>query len=302
VIAVAAAALALLVSGGAYPSTGVTPSGERALLATTRAAGEIAFASGGTTIHGDFLGDLYVMSASGKDLRRLTRTRDVSEEDPAWSPDGARITFTRYGYVYPSDAWRGLWVMDARGRNVKRLSTDGDQPAWSPDQRKIAFVRDRSGKCALTVMDSDGTHKRTLTKYEPTATGCFSSPTWSPDSRKIAFERDYQIWVTFADGRSHPQRLTRSAHPSDVSPDWSPDGHLIALDRNGDIYVMNVDGTAARRLTRGHGPEYGPDWSPDGRRIAFVRNEDIWEIDADGSGAHRVIRTRGYDSAPAWSP
>jgi TolB protein len=266
------------------------------------AAGTLAFASGGTTIHGDFLGDLYVVSASGKDLRRLIRTPDVSEGNPAWSPDGAKIAFDRYGYVFPVSRWEGLWVMDASGGNLERLARNGDQPAWSPDGRRIAFVRGRSGKCALSVMNPNGGDTRTLTRYEPTTSGCFSSPTWSPDGRKIAFERGYQIWVTFADGRGRPQRLTRSAHPSDVSPDWSPDGHLIAFDRNGDIYVMNVDGSAARRLTQGHGPEYGPAWSPDGRRIAFVRTEDIWVMNADGHGAHRVIRTRGYDSAPVWSP
>jgi TolB protein len=287
----------------------VMPGAKQSAVARARdsgAGGRIVFASGGTTIHGDFLGDLYVVNADGKDLRRLLRTRDISEQDPATSPDGARIAFSRYGYVYPPSRWTGIWVVDADGTNAKRLSNAGDNPAWSPDGRAIAFSSWRSGKCALVVMSASGGPQRSLNKFGPTS-GCFSHPTWSPDGRKIAFERGYQIYVMPTDGSSGPRRITRTGF--ETSPAWSPDGRHIAFIRGRDIYVMSASGTRRQRLTRTRALEYNPAWSPDAQKMAFVAdtdpngfaNEDVWVMDADGRNARRLVHTRTDDSTPSWS-
>jgi len=199
--------------------------------------------------------------------------------------------------------------VDADGTNAKRLSNAGDNPAWSPDGRAIAFSSWRTGKCALVVMSASGGHKRSLNKFEPTSSGCFSHPTWSPDGRKIAFERGYQIYVMSADGSTGPLRITQTSNPSDTSPAFSPDGRQISFNRSGDIYVMSGTGTRQRRLTRTRALEYAPAWSPDGRKIAFVAdtdpngfgNEDVWVMDADGRNAHRLVHTRADDSTPSWS-
>ena len=46
--------------------------------------------------------------------------------DPSWSPDGRRIAFARFGRN------GGIYVMNADGSGVKRLTRDGRAPAWAP--------------------------------------------------------------------------------------------------------------------------------------------------------------------------
>jgi Tol biopolymer transport system component len=77
----------------------------------TRAGGDkIAFVS---VENGNY--DIYVMSADGSDVVRLTREASM-EIDPAWSPDGSQIVFSsdRGGDL-------GLYVMNADGSDVQPL-------------------------------------------------------------------------------------------------------------------------------------------------------------------------------------
>lgn len=74
-------------------------------------------------------------------LAQLTETGDQA---PAWSPDGTRIATAR-GSGAPDP---GIYVMNADGGNVTRLSTgsdgvtDGDRdPFWSPDGKWVVFSR-----------------------------------------------------------------------------------------------------------------------------------------------------------------
>ena len=86
----------------------------------------------------------------------MTRLTNHSARDfaPAWSPDGTRIAFTSY-----RDGNHEIYVMDADGRNVIRLTNNsGWSPAWSPDGARIAFVSLGEGifDFGIYVMNADG--------------------------------------------------------------------------------------------------------------------------------------------------
>src|SRR5919108_4219369 len=51
-------------------------------------------------------GDIYVIGADGLGARRLTfdGTKDLSNEDPTWSPDGTRIAWRKVR-THGSDVW-----------------------------------------------------------------------------------------------------------------------------------------------------------------------------------------------------
>jgi Tol biopolymer transport system component len=70
--------------------------------------------------------DLYTVGVDGKGLRRLTRTGHDAFE-PAWSPDGRTIAFSRGGAIV---------MIDPDGRNEEEV-TDRDNndssPAWNPE-------------------------------------------------------------------------------------------------------------------------------------------------------------------------
>src|SRR3990172_2758918 len=84
--------------------------------------------------------NIYVISADGSGLRRLTRTGEAEDHGPAWSPDGTTLAFVRRGRGGSPD----IWVMNADGCSGLRLTNapeDDTGPNWSPDGTRLAFVR-----------------------------------------------------------------------------------------------------------------------------------------------------------------
>ena len=116
---------------------------------------KIAFAAGGRQ---RVLFDIYVMDVDGGNVHPLT-DNPASDSDPAWSPDGRQIAFKS------ARAGGGIYVMNANGRNVRRLTffEEDQHPAWSPDGKKIAFISLRDPIPKVYVMDADGRNQQRLT-------------------------------------------------------------------------------------------------------------------------------------------
>ena len=80
--------------------------------------------------------DIYVMTAEGKKLERLTEEGNSSM--PAFSPDGRKIAF-----VSTRDGDKNIYLMDTSGRNVVKLTrsppgTDNVSPSWQPGALAVA--------------------------------------------------------------------------------------------------------------------------------------------------------------------
>lgn len=88
--------------------------------------------------------ELYTLGTDGSGLQRLT-TEFALDDHPTWSPDGKRIAFvsTRQPGTKPGRAWNALYVMNADGSGVQRLSpadVADYSPAWSPKGDWLAFA------------------------------------------------------------------------------------------------------------------------------------------------------------------
>lgn len=266
--------------------------------------------------------EIYAINADGSGLQQLTHSGGEGRYSrlPDWSPDGKKVVFQSYreGDIEP-----GIYVMDANGTNIQRITPDNYQdesPAWSPDGKKIAFASTREGKDRIYMIDADGLNLKRVTQHD----GDAFHPAWSPDGERLAFcsnvsnrEGTWDIYTMKADG-SDVQRLTHvtGERIANQGPAWSPDGKKIVfdskLDGNFEIYMINIDGTSLKQLTQHEKIDARPCWSPDGKKITFHSTRDvtfeenkwnefeIYVMDVDGTNIQRLTFNVKFDAHPDW--
>jgi len=192
------------------------------------------------------------------------------------SPDGMMIAFDS-----DRDGERAVYIADANGRNVRRITGNGFAavPSWSPDGRHLTYVRaepNRPRVWNLWIVDLDTGESKRLTSHR------YGQPwgaAWFPDGRRIAYSHEDRLIVRSIDGST--QRTYGSPKKGQLlrTPAVSPDGRRVMFQvyRDGAWMLDLSDGSMRRILTDPTAEEFT--WSPDGRRVAYhSRKTGAWGV------------------------
>ncbi len=232
--------------------------------------------------------DLHSLRVGGRAAVSLTPDSPNDDVQPAFSPDGERIAFrsTRDG--------GGIFLMNATGESVRRLTDYGFNPSWSPDGREIVvapssfvYPTERlSVTPGLVAVDVATARKRTIS-----ARANAMQPSWSPHRTRIAYwglrgntgQRD--LWTIAADGSDADRGGTTVTDDTaiDWSPSWSPDGRYLyfSSNRGGTMNLWRVPiDEGSGRLLGDPDPVTTPStwsggiaFSRDGSRLAFASHD-----------------------------
>ena len=208
-----------------------------------------------------------------------------------------------------------VWIMDADGRNTKRLLDESGASCASPDGKYLVFQSDDGAGTGLFRLNlSDGERKRLTTGTDVWAT-------FSPDNQWIVFTRwgeKVNLWKVSIDGGEAIKMTDNTGFA--LAPTVSPDGKLIAFywgkrerKQMPEIALLPFGGgeiTRTFKIPIQYGQGAGKNtlqWTPDGRAVSYSDFRDgvtnIWRQPIDGSPPVQITNfTSGQIFNFAYSP
>ncbi len=257
-------------------------------------------------------GDIMAINADGTGLRRLTHGID-----PALSPDGRQVAFTR---------WQGeegsVWLTDLDGSNERQVLgfiKQAKGPAWSPDGSRIVINFQQGGSLEEKSVCQDVTEggvrpprNASRVRFRIDDNGdpvlCWRMPP-NPMWNLRVIDLPNGDFADF-DGGTYAFR-----------PTWDPArSWRIVSDGGRGLVELDLNQEQEQPLTDNTG-DSSPVFSPDGRYLAVTAGHpgggqgyDIYRLNADGSGRVRLTQTPLWETAlpeekqawnnvaPAWSP
>ena len=268
---------------------------------------------------------LFLVWVESGEKRKLTsppQGSTVGDVEPAVSPDGRAVVFTRVissSRPGASDLYLLELPVDLSTiRAPKRITfwqRWTNEPTWWPDGSSILFAFGNAGSNrSLWEMTINGPERRPgEAERLPFGGESFGPMPAISRQGRVAYAQNAtvaNIWRLDLSGRQRVDNLPMNSTRVDHVPQYSPDGKRIAFasNRSGkfEIYLCDSDGSNTVKLTSFGGPYVAnPAWSPDGRRIAFVarlgETSEIYIISADGGKPERLPGTQSRDGLTSWS-
>ncbi len=305
---------------------GWTPDGRNILFYSTRAKG--AFPTVAT---------LFLVPVDGG-LEQPVETDWGS--GGSFSPDGARLAFTRHPATWSRQHYRGsyaadLWVMDIATRKSRHIG-DGEYKGnylWPmygrsgeiyfvadrlPNEKNIKFGGPEVMKSVNNIwkISERGGAPVQVTRH---TSGRLFFPSISADGRTIVYEENFGLWkLDTASGRSTQIRVEihsdlkenevelRAVQSEAESFHLSPSTRRAAISAQGEIFTIATDRGEVQRVTESFWRDQNPRWSPNGKWIAFISDrsgrEEIWIADERGRNLKQLSDADCDKGSFVWAP
>ncbi|MBN2415017.1 PD40 domain-containing protein [bacterium] len=258
---------------------------------------------------GGYNSSIYVKVIGSENPLRLTNGGITS--DPAWSPDGRYISYTRR-----TARGRAIYMVPSSSGPEQRVaenSYDVYNPVWSPDGDHLLYARESEETGSrLIYLYSLTTGEETLITPAGTNRIVDSKPVFSPTGERIAFIRtdkgEKDVFTISPDGSVMKKVTPGGQWITDV--DWAPDGRWIIYSSKEGIWKTTESGGKPVLLTAGGLRIENITVARESWRLAYEqsnREVNIWrmtlpeEIDATHEPKPFISSSRS-DSQPVFSP
>jgi Tol biopolymer transport system component/predicted Ser/Thr protein kinase len=269
-------------------------------------------------------GGLFVMSATGENVRRLTSFGG----DPAWSPDGREIVFSTEPVTRPygRQGTSELWAVDVGSGKTRAVLTgglDGIQANISPHGQRIAYWALPTGGSQRDIwtIPYAGLKKGEQPVAVTNDPAVDWNPVWAPDGKSLYFlsNRNGVMNLWRVPIEESTGKVLGPAEPLSL-PAREVGG--IAVARDG-LHVAFVDRRTTHAIDRltfdGEGRLSGKpeavyegsqeiadfDVSPDAKTLAFDSRggaqDDLFLLSSDGSGFRQLLDDAPKDRHPRFT-